>query len=128
MKVNMPMLWKELYTVADARRARAVIKFEKDDTSTPTDYGRIAARAIAAAHGWEVRFIITAEATTAVNYDMVEPNRYGDDTGVMDVEIDVYFRTYSGIIHAWPMLSDIWDYSPGGELPDSFRRIESFQG
>ena len=106
MKVKLDKNYRDLYTLSDLERAKEVIKFMKDDTSSVKDYAAYAI--IEALRDTKVfdREIITAEARTARNRRVWDA--YGDGTGSMDVWIEALAKTSEGFIEVGAYLTDIW--------------------
>ena len=111
MKVTLEKDYKRFYTIDDLSRAKAVIKYEKDnDEDTPAGW-----LAYAVNEFYKDRFdlglerIIEAKAETAKNNRAW--NLYGnadDETENMDVWISGLAKTYTGYIEIGAYLSDIW--------------------
>lgn len=113
MKVTLVENYKSIYSLDDVARAKTVIKYQKDDSSTVSDYARYAVNeALKGTDDGLVR-IIEATAETARNSRVW--NLYGDDTETMDVWVKAIAKTYDGFIEIGAYLSDIWntgyDYS-----------------
>lgn len=111
MKVKLDKRYRELYTLSDLERAKEVIKFMKEDTSTVKEYAQYALIEALRGTGVYDREIITAEARTAGNRRAW--NAYGEDTTTMDVWIEALARTSEGFIEFGAYLTDIWQ--TGGE-------------
>lgn len=112
MKVKLEDKYKELYTVLDLERAKAVIKYEKQcDDYTAAEWAKFAAEeAMREEHGYFVR-IIEASAETSRNCNLRGDgtlNAYGEDTYDMDVWITFIAMTSNGFIKGGAYLSDIW--------------------
>lgn len=106
MKVKLERGYKEIYTIADVNRAKAIIKFEKDDEMPINDWAEYAVNE--ALKGTNDCFVsvLKAEAHTAKNsraWDL-----YGEDTHDMDVWIKAIAETREGFIKIGAYLSDIW--------------------
>lgn len=107
MKVKLDKNYRELYTLSDFERAKAVIKFMKEeDSSTVKEYAEYAVREALRDTGVYDREIITAEAHTAGNRRVWDA--YGEGTASMDVWIEALARTSEGFIEFGAYLTDIW--------------------
>lgn len=106
MKVTLDKNYKDLYTLSDLERAKAVIKFMKEDSFTVKEYAEYAIREALKDTDVFDREIITAEARTAGNRRVWDA--YGDGTGSMDVWITALARTSEGFIEFGAYLTDIW--------------------
>ena len=110
MKVTLTEGYRNIYTLADLERAKAVIAFEKEDESTPANYAECAVReALKGTDDGLVR-VIEAKAETATNCRAMDS--YGPDTGNMDVWITAIAKTYDGFIEIGACLTDIWQTGP----------------
>lgn len=108
MKVKLEKNYRDHYTLSDLQRAKAVIKFMKEeDSSTVKEYAEYAVREALRDTGVYDREIITAEARTAGNRRVWDA--YGDGTGSMDVWITALARTSEGFIECGAYLTDIWN-------------------
>lgn len=106
MKVKLDKNYRDLYTLSDLERAKAVIKFMKEDTSTVKEYAQYALIEALRGTGVYDHEIITAKAHTAGNRRAW--NAYGEDTTTMDVWIEALARTSEGFIEFGAYLTDIW--------------------
>ena len=108
-KVQLENGYKDYYSIADVERAKAVIKYEKDnDTETAKGWAEMAViEALKTIDGrdWHME-TLKAEAHTSRNRNAW--NVYGEDTQQMDVWIDATARTGKGFIMVGAYLSDIW--------------------
>lgn len=110
MKVSLPINYRQRFTLEQLEQAKNVIKLCKEDTSNPADYAQIAINEIIK-HGdtgaswlYEIHNVkATVEPNMRCHHD-----QYGDDTGFMDVELDIVAETDHGFIHAWCRMIDIW--------------------
>ena len=108
MKVNLDKDYRELYTLSDLERAKAVIKFMKEeDSSTVKEYAEYAIREALKDTDVVDGEIITAEAHTAGNRRVWDA--YGEGTASMDVWITALARTSEGFIECGAYLTDIWN-------------------
>lgn len=106
MKVKMESGYRELYTVADVERAKAVIAAEKADEETAAGYAEYAVREALRDTGDYAREIVKAEAHTAKNYRAWDA--YDTNTGNMDILVDAIAETAQGFIKVSAYLTDIW--------------------
>ena len=106
MKVTLDKNYRELYTLSDLERAKEVIKFMKEDTSTVKEYAEYAIREALKDTDVFDGEIITAEAHTAGNRRVWDA--YGEGTASMDVWITALARTSEGFIECGAYLTDIW--------------------
>lgn len=115
MKVTLEQYYRDVYTVAELEQAKAVIKAEKDDTMTPTQYAQQAVREWLRVNARREWFnVVFAEATTK-KAPCIEYDRICDGSGFIDVEIHaVAVASLHSVIEIWANLSDIW--SIDGEL------------
>ena len=107
MKVKLDKNYRDLYTLSDLERAKAVIKFMKEDSSTVKEYAEYAIREALKDTDVFDREIITAEAHTAGNRRVWDA--YGEGTASMDVWITALARTSEGFIECGAYLTDIWN-------------------
>lgn len=106
MKVTLDKDYRDLYTLSDLERAKEVIKFMKEDTSTVKEYAEYAIREALKDTDVFDGEIITAEAHTAGNRRVWDA--YGEGTASMDVWITALARTSEGFIECGAYLTDIW--------------------
>jgi hypothetical protein len=107
MKVTLEKNYRDYYTLSDLQRAKAVIKFMKEeDSSTVKEYAEYAVREALRDTDVYDREIITAEAHTAGNRRVWDA--YGEGTASMDVWIEALARTSEGFIEFGAYLTDIW--------------------
>lgn len=109
MKVTLPEDYKDIFTINDIKRARAIIADQKNDNSTAKEWAEYAAREILKNSVDSVKEVISASAETAKNYRIW--NRYGteEDSQDMDVWVSFLARTYYGFIEGGAYLTDIWE-------------------
>lgn len=107
MKVTLDKDYRDLYTLSDLERAKEVIKFMKEDTSTVKEYAGYAIREALKDTDVFDGEIITAEAHTAGNRRVWDA--YGEGTASMDVWIEALARTSEGFIECGAYLTDIWN-------------------
>lgn len=109
MKVTLEKEYRKYYTLEDLERAKAVIKYEKDDECTPREWSEYAAReALKGTDDYLVR-VCEASARTAKNYRAY--NVYGGsetNTEDMDVWVEGLVKTSKGFLEFGAYLSDIW--------------------
>ena len=107
MKVRLEEKYRNLYTLDDLDRAKAVIRAEKEnDEETPKGWAEYAAREALKETGDYCLEIVSAEAHTAKNYRAW--NAYGEETEDMDGWISGIARTADGFLEFGAYLSDIW--------------------
>lgn len=125
MKITLEQYYRDVYTVAELEQAKAVIKAEKDDTMTPTQYAQQAVREwlrVNARREWYN--VIFAEATTK-KAPCIEYNRICDDSGLIDVEIHAIAQSpFRSFIEIWARLSDIWEIDGNSPVGKEFFAIE----
>lgn len=109
MKVKLEDGYKDYYTLNDLEKAKAVIKFMKDDSSSVKEYAEYALNEALRDADIYSMGIITAEARTAKNSrGRVLRDAYGEDTGSMDVWVEALAKTNEGYIEIGAYLTDIW--------------------
>lgn len=106
MKVRLEDNYKSIYTLEDLEKAKAIIRYEKDDEETAKGWAGYAAGEALKDTGDVVRRVIEADARTAKNCRIW--NEYGEGTGDMDVWIEGLAETSDGFIQVGAYLSDIW--------------------
>ena len=106
MKVKLQDGYREIYTLKDLDRAKAVIAYEKEDESSIKDWMEYAANEALKDENGSVIEILKAEAHTAKNCRAW--NLYGEETGDMDVWVKGIVRLYEGVMEIGAYLSDIW--------------------
>ena len=107
MLVRLEEKYKDFYTVSDLERAKAIIKYERDDENTARDWAEYAVREALKRSGEFFCEILKATAHTAKNCRIW--NKYSEDSQDMDVWIDAIARTSNGFIEVGAYLSDIWE-------------------
>lgn len=113
MKVKLQDGYKDYYTLSDLEKAKEVIKFMKDDSSSVKEYAEYALNEALRDADIYSMGIITAEASTAKNSRGRVWDAYGEDTGSMDVWVEALAKTNEGYIEIGAYLTDIWQ--TGGE-------------
>lgn len=108
MKVKLEDGYKDYYTLSDLEKAKAVIKFMKDDESSVKEYAEYALNEALRDADIYSMGIITAEASTAKNSRGRAWDAYGEDTGSMDVWVEALAKTNEGYIEIGAYLTDIW--------------------
>ena len=107
MKVKLEKDYRNYYTINDLEKAKAVIKFMKEeDSSTVKEYAEYAVREALRDTDVFDHEIITAEAHTAGNRRVWDA--YGEGTGSMDVWVEALAETSEGYIKCGAYLTDIW--------------------
>lgn len=105
MKVSITKQSKKVIKLEEAPIARKMIEEMKDDEISVSEYAEMAARVAGGNGNYE---ILKASAEIAKNARVL--NRYGDDTGDMDIWIEFYaFNSYRGFFEIGVYLSDIWE-------------------
>ena len=123
MKVTLPKDYRNIFTLDDLDRAKAVIASCKEDTTTLKELAEIAVREVLRGekYGW-CDEVLKAEAYVAKN-SRIQWNYYADNSLNMDVWIDftAEWGTGSGFVKGGAYLSDIWS---GQEFRQhTYRRI-----
>ena len=107
MKVTLEKDYKMYYTLEDFERAKAVIKWEKEnDEYSLKDWAEYAVKEALKDSNDYVREIYCVSANTARNCRVWDA--YGEGTGNMDVWIEFVAQTCDGFIKGGAYLSDIW--------------------
>lgn len=110
MKVTMPTMYEDIYTVSEAKNARAVIKAAKDDGMTAKEYADRAIR-----HCRELRHVFAWEVlkveATAEKHLALEWDRYGEGSGLFDVLLTITAQTTNGFVVLYAWVTDIWETS-----------------
>ena len=107
MKVKLQNEWKSLYTIEDLKRAKAIIKSEKeDDNETAAEWAEYAVNEALKDKSDYLLRIIEAKAETARNCRVW--NAYSDESANMDIWIEATAKTTKGYIEIGAYLSDIW--------------------
>lgn len=110
MKVTINMKeMRDVWTMADVDRAKALQAAMKDDESRPAEYFRYAADAFCRIreHGGMVKEIFSASAEIAGN-GRLDWDQNGDGTGRMDVWLSGSFLTLDHFVEMHCYLTDIW--------------------
>lgn len=124
MKVRLEDDYRKLYTLEELDQAKAVIQYEKEyDAESVKNWAEMAAREALKDSTDCIMKVIEADARTGRNHRAWE--RYGDDTGSMDVWIEATVRTWEGFLVIGAYLSDIWD--TGGTDYRQHMYIERFK-
>lgn len=111
MKINMPNNYKNYFTVTEAAQAKQLIKLVKQDTMTLRELAEMAANEVVK-HGdtpaaWIFR-ILDVQAEIVKN-DRLKYDFFGDNTGIMDVSLDITAETGHGYLRIFSAcLSDIY--------------------
>lgn len=106
MLVRLQENYKDIYTVSDLERARAVIKMMREDESVVAEYAEMAVNEALDCTGDYLRRILKATASTARNCRVW--NAYDNESADMDVWVDAIAETSYGFIKVGAYLSDIW--------------------
>lgn len=107
MKVKLEENYKNYYTISDLERAKAVIKWEKEnDEESIITWAEYAVNEALKGTDEFCRKVICAEARTAKNCRVW--NAYSDKSETMDVWITATAKTVHGFIEVGAYLSDIW--------------------
>ena len=112
MKVSIEKGYRDIYTIADVRRAKAIIAAEKDDEMSAKDWAEYAVKEALTGTDDCIDRIIEATAHTARNSRIW--NCYSDESFDMDVLIEAIARTRFGFVEIEAYLTDIWHT---GEAP-----------
>lgn len=105
MKVSITKQSKKVIKLEEAPIARKMIEEMKDDEISVSEYAEMAARVAGGNGNYE---ILKASAEIAKNARVL--NRYGDDTGDMDIWIEFYaFNSYRGFFEIGVYFTDIWE-------------------
>ncbi len=105
MKVTLEKNYKDYYTLTDLERAKAIIRYEKDDNETAKGWAEYAVREALKGTDDGLERVLEASAETARNCNAW--NLYGD-TADMDVWVRAIAKTQHGFIEIGAYLSDIW--------------------
>ena len=112
MKVRLEDDYRDIYTLNDVDRAKAVIKAEAADLETAKYYAETAINEYLSDKDDYLMEILKAEATTVKNDRVWNAYKSLSDpdmqTGHMDVWIGFIAETANGFIKGGAYLSDIW--------------------
>ena len=124
MKVTLPKNYKQQFTIENLEQAKKVIALCKQDTTPIQDYAKNAINEIIA-HGntgasWlHAIYHVSAEVVLNKRYTHCW-DQFGDDTGYMDVELEIVAETADGFIKAWCSMIDIWQIDGETDLADNW--------
>ena len=106
MLVRLQENYKDIYTVSDLERARAVIKMMREDESVVAEYAEMAVSEALNGRLDSLRRVLKATAHTAKNCRVWDAYELGSED--MDVWVNAIAETVFGFIRIGAYLSDIW--------------------
>ncbi len=108
MKVSITKESKKQLTLAEAPIARKIIEYCKEDEMTTADWGEFAVNVACAGHNYGAHCKKVYEATARISKNCRAMNAYTDDSGDLDVWLEVAALTTHGFYIVGAYLSDLW--------------------
>lgn len=119
MKVNMPKDYKKTFTIHQLEIAKEVIKYMKDDESTPEDYAKMVVNHILYRSDWNdgIEKVLDASAEVETNGKW---DRIYDGSEDIDIVIEAYVKTWDRVCYIIARMSDIWNLDGEHDYRDKF--------